>query len=248
MKHIRIFAVCLAFLVTLPAQEPTDPCQALKQRIQSTESKLQDWPNLGRYADANANLGLPAKGEPRVVFLGDSITDQWKLAEYFPGKAYVNRGISGQTTPQMLVRFRPDVLALHPKMVVVLAGTNDLAGNTGPMTLQMTENNLLSIAELAQANSVQVVLASVLPVSDYGPRKQTERRPPEKIRELNSWIKQYCKEHNLVYLDYYSHLLDDKGMLPSNLSEDGLHPNAAGYKVMAPLAEEAIQQALKKHR
>jgi lysophospholipase L1-like esterase len=243
MKRTRIIA-WISLLATAWAQQPADPCKPLNDRIQSLESRLLDWPNLARYADADAKLPPPAKGEMRVVFLGDSITDLWNLPEYFPGQSYVNRGISGQTTPQMLLRFRPDVIDLQPAGVVILAGTNDLAGNTGPMTLEMIENNLASLAELAHAHSITIIFASVLPVSDYGPAKQTLKRPPDKILELNAWIKQYCKEHGLVYLDYYSRMLDPKGMLPVALSEDGLHPNAAGYKVMAPLAEEAIGRAL----
>jgi len=209
------------------------------------DAVLRDWPNLTRYADANSKLSPAAKGERRVVFMGDSITDGWKLADYFPNKPYVNRGISGQTTPQMLIRFRPDDLDLKPAATVILAGTNDLAGNTGPETLEMIEANLTSMAELARSHGVRVVLASLLPVSDYGTRPQTPRRPPDKIRELNTWMKQYAQQNKLTYLDYFSHMTDDKGMLRAELSEDGLHPNAAGYQIMAPLAESAVQQSLK---
>jgi lysophospholipase L1-like esterase len=244
MKHIRIFAICVVFLGSTSAQQASESCQAVQERAQEMEATLRDWPNLARYAQADSQLSAAKKGERRAVFLGDSITDGWNLAEYFPGKPYVNRGISGQTTPQMLIRLRPDVINLQPKAMAILAGTNDLAGNTGPMTLGMIEDNLSSIAELARAHSIRVVLASLLPVSDYGKEKQTEKRPPEKIKELNAWIKKYCQQHGLVYLDYYSHMVDAKGMLPAELSEDGLHPNAAGYKVMAPLAEKAVQQAL----
>jgi lysophospholipase L1-like esterase len=207
---------------------------------------LQDWPQLSRYREANAKLLVPAKDEARVVFLGDSITDGWKLAEYFPGKPFVNRGINGQTTPQMLVRFRPDVIALKPRAVVILAGTNDIAGNTGPMTLEMIEDNYVSLAELARANGIKVVFASVLPVHDYGKNKVTERRSPEQIRALNEWLKKYAAANGHTYLDYYSKMIDDKGMLKAELAGDGLHPNAEGYKIMAPLAEVAIEQALKK--
>ncbi|HMY73989.1 MAG TPA: SGNH/GDSL hydrolase family protein, partial [Blastocatellia bacterium] len=166
--------------------------------------------------------------------------------EYFPGNPYLNRGISGQTTPQMLVRFRPDVIALKPKVVVILAGTNDIAGNTGPMTLEMIENNYASMAELAKANGIKVVFASVLPIHDYGKNKVSERRSPENILKLNDWLKTYCKTNGHAYLDYFSKTVDDKGMLKADLANDGLHPNAEGYKLMAPLAEAAIQQALKK--
>jgi len=228
-----------------PAPAPDSP-EAFRQRLEQMQRRLQDWPQLARYREANAKLTPAATGEARVVFMGDSITDGWKLAEYFPGKPYVNRGISGQTTPQMLVRFRPDVLALKPRAVVILAGTNDIAGNTGPMTLEMIEDNYASMAELARAHGVQVVFASVLPVHDYGKNKVTERRSPEHIRALNEWLKKYAAANGHTYLDYYGRMLDDKGMLKAELAGDGLHPNTDGYKVMAPLAEAAIEQALKK--
>ncbi len=206
-----------------------------------------DWPNLARYHNDNAQLALPATDENRVVFMGDSITDGWgrQHGEFFPGKPYVNRGISGQTTPQMLIRFRPDVIALKPKVVVFLAGTNDIAGNTGPMTLEAIEDNFASMAELAQANNIRVVLSSVMPVCDYI-KPQTERRPPEKIMALNAWIKDYASRNGFVYLDYYSAMLDDKQMFRKELTYDGLHPNDAGYEVMGPLAEKAIATALAK--
>ncbi len=207
---------------------------------------MQDWPQLSRYKDANAKLAGPEKSENRVVFLGDSITDTWKLAEYFPGKPYFNRGISGQTTPQMLIRFRPDVIALKPRVVVILAGTNDIAGNTGPMTVEMIEDNYASLAQLARANGIKVVFASVLPIHDYGKTRMSDRRSPEQILKLNEWLKSYCQANGHTYLDYFGKMVDDKGMLKAELANDGLHPNAEGYKLMAPLAEEAIQQALKK--
>ena len=210
-------------------------------------NRLQDWAQLKRYHDANAALAPAAKGGNRVVFLGDSITDGWKIADYFPGKPYVNRGISGQTTPQMLIRFRPDVIDLQPKVVVLLAGTNDIAGNTGPMVVEQIEENYASMAELAKAHGIRFVFASVLPVHDKGARgPQTPRRSPEQIKELNTWLKKYCADNKLIYLDYYSHVLGDNGMLRTELAADGLHPNADGYKIMAPLAEQAIEQALKK--
>jgi lysophospholipase L1-like esterase len=208
---------------------------------------IKDWPNLARYHDANTELAPPAVGENRVVFMGDSITDGWgrKYSKFFPNKPYVNRGISGQTTPQMLIRFRPDVIALKPKAVVILAGTNDIAGNTGPMTLEAIEDNLMSMADLAKANGIQVVFSSVMPVCDYI-KPQTERRPPEKIIALNTWMKGYAARNGYVYLDYYSAMLDDKQMLKQEITVDGLHPNEAGYDVMAPLAEAAIAAALKR--
>jgi lysophospholipase L1-like esterase len=225
------------------------------ERLARADKILHDWPNLARYAEANAAVPAPAKVELRVVFMGDSITDAWVSPEYggfFPGKPYVDRGISGQTTPQMLIRFRPDVIALRPKVVVILAGTNDIAGNTGPMTLGQIEENLASMAELARTNHIHVVLASVLPVSNYGhdrqgnPQDMRINRPPEKILELNAWIKKYAAENGHTYLDYFSAMVDAQGLLQRDLSEDGLHPNAKGYAAMSPLAEQAIRTALKK--
>jgi lysophospholipase L1-like esterase len=230
---------------------------AMTTKLSRAEATLADWPNLARYHDANAKLESPTKKEERVVFMGDSITDAWANPAYggfFPGKPYIDRGISGQTTPQMLIRFRPDVIALEPKVVVILAGTNDLAGNTGPMTLEEIEGNLATMAELARANGIRVVLASVLPVSNYGHDRQGNpadvrvKRPPEKILELNTWIKKYAAEKRYVYLDYFSAMVDGEGLLQKDLSEDGLHPNTKGYAVMSPLAEQAIQAALKRHK
>lgn len=235
------------------AQESQD-CAEAKTRLAQMDARLQDWPALKRYHDANATVQPPAKDEKRVVFMGDSITDGWKLTTYFPGKPYVNRGISGQTTPQMLIRFRPDVIALRPKVVVILAGTNDLAGNTGPMTIEAIEDNLASMFELARANAIHVVVASVLPVSDYSKNKdgvtinRTTRRPPEQIKALNEWIKRYAAQNDLTYLDYFSAMVDAKGFLKEELSNDGLHPNDKGYAIMQPLAEQAVAAALKKKR
>ena len=182
--------------------------------------------------------------------MGDSITDSWNLANYFTGKPYINRGISAQTTPQMLLRFRQDVIALTPSVVVILAGTNDIAGNTGPISLAETENNLASMADVARANHIAVVLSSVTPVSNYTPRSQRffAERPIQRIRELNSWLQTYARQHGDVYLDYYSHMLDDHGMLRRDLSEDGLHPNDTGYRIMGTLAERAIAEALAQNR
>lgn len=248
---------CAQQSLTAPPPANCSDLPALSAKLESAERKLRDWPDLARYRDANAALSAPAKKENRVVFMGDSITDVWvrpQFGGFFPGKPYVDRGISGQTTPQMLVRFRQDVIALQPKIVVVLAGTNDIAGNTGPMTLSEIESNLASMAELARAHKIGVVLASVLPVSNYGHDRQghpvdvRERRPPEKILELNSWLKKQAAENGYVYLDYFSAMVDATGLLKRELSEDGLHPNQAGYAVMAPLAEQAIKAALKKRR
>ena len=211
---------------------------------QSDDLLRTDWANLARYRDANAKLGPPRPGEHRVVFMGNSITDSWAplFDSLFPGKPYVGRGISGQTTPQMLVRFRQDVVDLHPAVVLILAGTNDIAGNTGPSTLEMIEDNLASMAEIARANGIRVVLASVLPVFDYPWRPGLA--PAAKIVELNKWIRAYAASHDAVYLDFHSAMADSRGGLPPNLSKDGVHPNAAGYGIMAPLAERAIGQAL----
>lgn len=206
-----------------------------------------DFGQLARYRDANAALGAPKAGEGRVVFFGDSITDIWKLDESFPGKPYVNRGIGGQTTPQMLVRFRQDVIDLQPKVVVILAGTNDIAGNTGPMRNEDIEANYASFAELAKAHGIKVIYSSLLPVHNYTERSKDffAQRPQSRILALNEWLKYYCAKNNLIYLDYFSVMVDDKGMMKKDLADDGLHPNAAGFKIMAPLAESAIEKALK---
>ncbi|HEX3229492.1 MAG TPA: SGNH/GDSL hydrolase family protein [Pyrinomonadaceae bacterium] len=247
-------AILIGVFGCAAAQTAADPCADTKTQLTRAENRLKDWPALARYRDANGQLAQPSRNEARVVFMGDSITDSWddpKYGGFFPGKPYVDRGISGQTTPQMLLRFRPDVIALHPKVVVILAGTNDLSGNTGPTTLEAIQDNLVSMAELAKSNSIRVVLASILPVSDYEQRDgkpivQTVRRPPEKIKALNDWMRSYAAKNNLTYLDYYSAMMDEKGFLKDELSEDGLHPNTKGYAVMAPLAEAAIAAALKK--
>src|SRR6266542_1231300 len=231
-----------------PAQESPE-CTQAKTTVTRLETRLKDWPALARYHDDNANVVAPGKDEQRVVFMGDSITDSWgdpKYGGFFPGKPYMDRGISGQTTPQMLIRFRPDVIALQPKVVVILAGTNDIAGNTGPMTLAAIEDNLSSMFELAHANGIRVVFASLLPISDYEKNKdgqviiRSKQRPPEQIASLNAWMKKYATAHGGTYLDYYSAMADEKGFLKEELSEDGLHPNQRGYEVMAPLAEQAI--------
>ena len=215
--------------------------------VTNQDTRLRDWANLARYRDANKTLT-----QADVVFMGDSITDFWqqpRFGGFFPGKNYVDRGISAQTTPQMLIRFRPDVIALKPRAVVILAGTNDIAGNTGPMTNEEIQNNLASMAELAKANNIKVVLASITPVSAYhaapNTPPQTTRRPVDRVQAINAWMKSYASANKHVYLDYYSAMIDSTGMLKTELSEDDLHPNAAGYKVMAPLADAAIAQALR---
>ena len=204
-----------------------------------------DWASLARYRDANAALPLPKPDETRVVLYGDSITEVW--ARYFdamfPGKPYIGRGISGQTTPQLLIRFRQDVVDLKPRVVVILAGTNDIAGNTGPSTLEMIEDNLASMCEIARANGIRVVLASVLPVYDYPWKRGLE--PAPKIIALNSWIRQYAAANGHVYLDYHSAMADERGGLAPELARDGVHPTEAGYRLMAPLLEQAIARALR---
>jgi lysophospholipase L1-like esterase len=205
-----------------------------------------DFGELARYHDANSSLKPPVAGERRVVFFGDSITDIWPIPKYFPGKPYVNRGIGGQTTPQMLIRFRADVINLRPSAAVILAGTNDIAGNTGPMSLDEIEANYASMAELASAHHIRVIFSSVLPVHNYTPQSLNlyMQRSPKKILELNRWLREYCEAHGCLYLDYFSAMVDAHGLLKKELAEDGLHPNADGYAIMAPLAEAAIQKAL----
>jgi len=270
MPHKITLAVTLAFATTLtarqtspptlPAQQPTPPpatapsCPELATALTTlgrNDARLRDWANLTRYRDTNrtASQSFPPD---RVVFMGDSITDNWvqpRFGGFFPGKAYVGRGISGQTTPQMLVRFRPDVIALKPKAVVILAGTNDIAGNTGPMLDEEIEGNLASMAELARVHGIRVVLSSITPTSAYhaAPNAvpQTTARPLERIRAVNAWMKEYAAANGHVYLDYFSAMVDATGSLREELSGDDLHPNAKGYAVMAPLAEAAIRQALR---
>src|ERR1700681_900661 len=215
---------------------------------------LQDWPNLAHYREANAKLPARGKNETRVVFMGDSITEGWSNPQnggFFPGKPYINRGISGQTTPQMLLRFRSDVVNLHPQVVLIMGGTNDIAGNTGVIPIEETEGNLASMAELAHVNGIRVILCSVTPVSDSivtpdgRPMMQTDRRPPQTILELDAWLKKYAADHGHIYLDYFAVMADQKGSLKNEITIDGLHPNASGYSVMAPLAQAAIDDAIK---
>jgi lysophospholipase L1-like esterase len=261
LSQVTTFLLVLAFCLFAVAQQsappaiPTTGFAGLDDyRARRIAVFTDDYGQLARYRDANAKLGPPASGENRVVFFGDSITDIWHLDEYFPGKPYVNRGIGGQTTPQMLVRFRQDVIDLQPKIVVILAGTNDIAGNTGPMRLEDIEADFASLAELARANGIKVIYSSILPVHNYTDRSKDffAQRSPEKILELNKWLKNYCAPassgsaaNGCLYLDYFSAVVDDKGLLKKDLADDGLHPNVAGYKIMAPMAEAAIEKALK---
>lgn len=214
--------------------------------ITTTLATGQDWPNLARYATDNARLDTLPPDDQRVVFMGNSITEGWiqDSLSFFDNPHYINRGISGQTTPQMLCRFRADVIALKPQAVVILAGINDVAGNTGPMTIQQTLDNLYSMAELAKAHGIKVILSSVLPAADFPWRPGME--PAGKVMQINEHLKQYAIKHELTYLDYFSTMADKNNGLQAQLTYDGVHPNLAGYKIMAPLANAAIQKAQKK--
>lgn len=241
-----LLSVC-TFAQQSASAKPLRGSERLAQwRASRVSVYMNDFGELSRYRDADAALPSPTSSENRVVFYGDSITDGWKLAEYFPGKPYVNRGISEQTTAQMLVRFRQDVINLHPKVLVVLAGTNDIAGNTGPISLEDIEANYTTLAELAALHHIRLIYSSVLPVHEYTERAgdMFTQRPPDKIRVLNQWLKDYCEKNGCYYLDYFGAMVDDKGFLKKELADDGLHPNPAGYKVMAPLAQGAIEKAL----
>jgi lysophospholipase L1-like esterase len=238
----------------IPASVPNCPelARALTTLV-ARDTRMRDWQDLARYREDNRSLKPPAAGESRVVFMGDSITDVWpQRSAFFPGRPYISRGISAQTTPQMLVRFRPDVINLKPAVVVILAGTNDIAGNTGPMLDEEIQGNLASMSELARTHGIRVVLSSILPVSeahrDPNVPAQTVLRPTTRIAALNEWIKQYAGANGHVYLDYFSKMVDQRGLLRADLSEDDLHPNAKGYAIMEPLAEAAIQEALAKDR
>jgi lysophospholipase L1-like esterase len=229
-------------------------CPELTTAVNSlvaNDIRRRDWAQLSRYREANKILPAPAAGENRVVFMGDSITDAWpqpRFGAFFENKAYIGRGISGQTTPQMLVRFKPDVIDLKPKVVVILAGTNDIAGNSGVMTNEEIQGNLASMAQLAKANGIKVVLSSIQPVSNYHTTNglpQTTQRPMERIRTVNEWMKKYAAAEGHIYLDYSPPMSDEKGLLRTELSADDLHPNAQGYGIMGPLAEAAIKEALR---
>lgn len=248
-QAVAFACAVLCCAVKLPAQavgtstsQASAPCDC--RQDEQMRAKLADWPDLARYHDENAALPPAAPNEKRVVFYGDSITDGWgrRAGVFFPGKNYINRGISGQTTPQMLIRFQQDVVHLHPAVVVVLAGTNDIAGNTGPSTPQMILDNFASMAAIAKENSIKMVIASILPAAAYPWKPGVQ--PAEKIRQLNQSLKEFCKREGLVYLDYYSAMADTDGGMRPGLSSDGVHPTAKGYEIMTPLAEAAIKQAL----
>lgn len=242
----------LVFSVSLFAQQPAPSIPSTgfpdldQYRASRTAIYTDDFGQLARYRDADKAVTAPAAGENRVVFLGDSITDYWKLDNYFPRKPYINRGVDGQSTPEMLVRFRQDVIDLHPAVLVVLAGTNDIAGVTGRTRNEDLEANYSSMAELARAHHIRLVFASLLPVNNYTTeaKESFALRPRERLQAINDWLRDYCRKNGLVYLDYAAALVDDKGMLRRELSDDGLHPNDAGYKIMALLAEKAIAKAL----
>ncbi|HEX7916733.1 SGNH/GDSL hydrolase family protein [Rudaea sp.] len=248
-----LFLLFLTWLACGPclaqASQASPALELLARRVDEDEKKLSDWAELARYRNDNAHLPAPRPGESRVVFLGDSITDFWgrgvERGTFFPGKPYVNRGISTQTTAQMLVRFRADVAALKPRVVVILAGTNDIAGNTGPATDGMIEDNLASMSEIAQANGIKVVLSSLLPVNDLFYPNETESRPQQRIRAINNWLRDYAAVKGFAYLDYYGVFVDANGLMKPDLSNDGLHPNTRGYRLMESLAQQAIDQALR---
>ena len=248
-------SVCAAAAAVLWAAVAA-PCQLVQQYqppqadcclqffAQHLADELQDWNQLGRYHADDERLMAGPPDPHRVIFLGDSITDGWRLDRYFPGKPYVNRGISGQTTPQMLVRMFPDVIDLKPAAMILLAGTNDLARNTGPETATMIEENFEAITELAQAHGIKVILCLLTPVSDYTANKLTVDRPPADILKLNAWLRDYAVHAHTGLADYYSAIVDSRGMLRAGYSGDGLHPNAKGYELLAPVAEAAIEKAL----
>lgn len=255
MRKLLLFTLLTLGTIPLTGQTPgptPDELTREKQRADRLQARYNDFANLARYAKANSETRPPVKGENRVVFLGDSITDSWKLAEYFPNQPYLNRGISGQTTPQMLLRMQPDVIAHKPKAMVLLAGTNDISANTGPVTNEFIEGNIRSMVDIALANGVNVILSSIMPISDHNKNAQgnpiirSVQRPPDRILALNKWIRSFCEKKGLVFLDYFSAMVDEQGFLRAELANDGLHPNAEGYKIMQKLAAEAIAKALKK--
>src|SRR5262245_21438172 len=277
MKCIRFLPMTAILFVAEIAQAqladefnaPPANCCLLNNAKQLAD-QLQDWNQIGRYNSANRELTKMAADPKRVVFMGDSITDGWRLDEYFPGKPYVNRGISGQVTSQMLVRMYPDVINLKPAAMIVLAGTNDIARNNGPSTAEMLQENIMAMTELAQLHGIKVLLCSILPVSDYpylaqqsgrgaqpapaagrGGRgllvrpRMTIGRPPEDILKLNAWMKSYAAQVNATYVDYFSAMVDEKGWLKDGLANDGLHPNADGYKIMVPIVSAAIEAVVR---
>jgi lysophospholipase L1-like esterase len=254
MSRFRHCILFVAIVLTLPSvlcaqlvkefEPPAANC-CLASFARMLADQMQDWNQLGRYHKDNLQLQSKPAEPGRVVFLGDSITDGWKLDQSFPGKPYVNRGIGGQTTPQMLARFYRDVINLKPAAVVILAGTNDIARNTGPQTAEMIQDNFRAMAELAEMHGIRIILCSVTPVSDYARSRQSAQRPPSDILILNGWLKTYAKEINALYVDYFPAMADTAGFLKKDISEDGLHPNQKGYDIMAPIVESAIEKIVK---
>ncbi|HVN56966.1 MAG TPA: SGNH/GDSL hydrolase family protein [Bacteroidales bacterium] len=242
---LGLSVITVSFAQAPPAKQVSDVEKTQAIRIAQFEKTLSDWANLGRFREENSKMAIPAPGEKRVVFMGNSITEGWKYIDtaFFRRKQYVNRGISGQTTPQMLIRFRQDVINLKPSAVVILSGINDIAGNTGPSTLEMIEDNLSSMTEIAAANNIKVIMCSVLPAYDFPWRKGME--PADKVASLNKWIKDYAERKGFIYVDYYSPMADDRKGLKSAYTFDGVHPNLDGYKIMEPIIEKAIKDALK---
>ena len=247
MRSLILAALVGATAASAQVVEDYNPAKAnccLAGAAQALTDQLQDWNQLGRYHAANEALKKEPVPMGRVVFYGDSITDGWKLENYFPGKPYVNRGIGGQTTAQMVVRMFPDVINLKPAALILLAGTNDVARNNGPQTFDQITQNIQAIAELAQLHKIKVILCAIMPTSDYTSRKQLTRRPIADILKLNAWMKDYAAKTNAIYCDYYTATADEKGLLKDGFSADGLHPNAKGYELMVPVAEAAIRKAL----
>ncbi|HZL55746.1 MAG TPA: SGNH/GDSL hydrolase family protein [Bryobacteraceae bacterium] len=241
------FSLLILLIPALALAQPPAP-SAIPPQLRQAASLINDFGNTHRFAAENAAIKPPMADERRVVFMGDSITDNLhntqRFGPFFPGKPYLNRGIGGQVTGQMLLRFYPDVIALQPKAVIIFGGTNDIGGNIGPVPMETIENNLAAMADMARANGVKVIMASVTPVCDLpGRPPMTIGRPPESILALNRWIKDYAASHSLVFLDYFSATVDNKGFLRAELTEDGLHPTAKGYEIMNPLAEKAITEA-----
>lgn len=244
---MRITLALLAPLAALAQPQAATPV-VVPPPLRQVVSLVNDFGNTKRYAAENAAVKPPTADERRVVFMGDSITDNLHNARFggfFPGKPYLNRGISGQTTAQMLLRFYPDVISLQPKAVVIFGGTNDIGGNLGPVSLESIEDNLAGMSDMARAHNIKVILASLTPVCDIqGRPPMTPGRPPESILALNRWIRDFAAKQGYVFLDYFSATVDDKGFFRPDITDDGLHPTAKGYEIMNPLAEKAIAQAL----
>jgi len=237
-------AVAVEALAPAAAAAGSQP--GVEEQLAELQKRMQDWAQLGYYRDRDSALPPPAAGQQRVVFLGDSITAIWGDPgnKFFPGKPYVNRGINGQTTAQMVLRFHQDVVDLHPKAVVIVGGTNDIAGNAGAMTPEETLDDFRAMVEMARENGIKVVIGSVPPAKAFFWNKSIE--PAPKIKSLNEGLEAWCRRRGIVWVDYYSALADEKGGMKPGLSLDGVHPTPAGFAVMAPLAEAGIEKALGK--